>query len=300
MTNSNGFKDFTGKVFGQLTVLNFDSWHIQPSGQKKTKWFCECSCGNTTIVQGANLSTGHTLSCGCVKKAAIAAHKQSVTDGTWIPTKLSGKQYGRLLVQEFSHWKPSKDGVKSSYWKCLCVCGKSCIKPRYSLCDTSSCGCYKSEIISAQRTTHGYGKTPTYRSWSKMKERCNLPTYFEREYYQDLGITVCDRWMESFENFLDDMGDRPIGKTLDRIDVTLGYYPENCRWADGTIQSFNTRKRSNNKSGRTGVYENKDGTFWASITYYKKHIILIRNVTFETACKVREAAELKYYGVTKQ
>lgn len=294
------FKDFTGQQFGRLTVKGFNSWHIQPSGQKKTKWDCVCECGEDTVVHGGNLSTGHTLSCGCVKREAIAAHKASVSDGSWIPSKLEGRKYGRLTIIKFNRWKISKDNIKNSYWECACDCGKSCVKPRYSLCDTSSCGCYKSEIISAQRTTHGYGKTPTYRSWCKMKERCNLPTYIETEYYQDLGITVCERWSNSFENFLDDMGDRPEGKTLDRIDVKKGYSPDNCRWADGTIQSYNTRRRSNNTSGRTGVYENDNGTFRSSITYYKDHIKLVDNVSFDEAVAVRAAAELKYYGVNKE
>ncbi len=294
------FKDFTGQTFGRLKVVGFNSWHIQPSGQKKTKWDCLCECGTTTVVQGANLSTGHTLSCGCVKREAIAAHKAAVSDGSWIPSKLEGRKYGRLTVIKFDRWKISKDDIKSSYWKCICDCGKSCIKPRYSFCDTSSCGCYKSEVISAQRTTHGYGKTPTYKSWCKMKERCGSDSYVEKEYYQDLGIVICERWLNSFENFLEDMGERPEGKTLDRIKVTEGYSPENCRWADGTIQSYNTRRRSNNKSGRTGVYENDNGTFWASITHYKDHIKLVNNVSFDEAVAARAAAELKYYGVNKE
>lgn len=293
-------KDFTGQVFGRLKVTGFNSWHIQPSGQKKTKWDCLCECGKTTVVQGANLSTGHTVSCGCAQKEAINAHRQAVSAGEWVPTKLEGLVFGRITVKGFSHWKPSNEDVNTSWWFCECSCGKSCTKARYSLTENASCGCYKSEIISEQRTTHGYGGTTTYRSWCKMKERCNLPTYIETEYYQDLGITVCERWSNSFENFLEDMGDRPEGKTLDRIDVKKGYSPDNCRWADGTIQSYNTRRRSNNTSGRTGVYENDNGTFRSSITYYKDHIKLVDNVSFDEAVAARAAAELKYYGVNKE
>ena len=86
---------------------------------------------------------------------------------------------------------------------------------------------------------HGMYGTPTYKSWSEMKSRCNHP---ERStgHYND--ITYCERW-ESFQNFFEDMGIRPDGTTLDRIDFKVDYTPDNCRWADIYTQENN---KSNN------------------------------------------------------
>ncbi|MEU8756220.1 hypothetical protein AB0C88_37610 [Streptomyces chartreusis] len=80
--------------------------------------------------------------------------------------------------------------------------------------------------------------TPTWVSWQKMKQRCSTGKYAK------LGVTVCDRWLNSFENFLADMGERPDGKTLDRIDPYGHYEPNNCRWASADQQQQNTRRNN--------------------------------------------------------
>lgn len=187
-------------------------------------------------------------------------------------------------------------------WDCLCDCGNSIEMRRSYLQATEvpSCGCHKSEVLSALQTKHGMYGTPTHKSWMKMKERCYLDSYKEKDYYQDRGIKVCDRWLESFENFLEDMGERPEGTSLDRIDPDKGYSPENCRWADLTIQAYNRRMNTNNTSGRTGVYQLKNGNWQAIISFYKERIVLAYDVSFEVACKAREEAELKYYGQVKE
>ena len=108
---------------------------------------------------------------------------------------------------------------------------------------TTSCGCYWLEI----KTTHGnsrptVGNSPTYISWSSAKGRCyqkKQPYYFN---YGGRGIKMCERWKNSFENFLADMGERPKGKTLDRIDGDGNYEPKNCRWATRSEQSSNQRR----------------------------------------------------------
>lgn len=99
------------------------------------------------------------------------------------------------------------------------------------------------------KTKHGHTgrnwKSPTYYSWSKMKERCLNPNHEKYSNYGGRGIKVCERWM-SFENFLADMGERPYGKTLDRKEVNGNYEPENCRWATAKQQRRNQRKRDCN------------------------------------------------------
>lgn len=93
--------------------------------------------------------------------------------------------------------------------------------------------------------THGHcirGRpSPTYHSWRGMRKRCNDPNQWNYQYYGALGVRVCDRW-ERFANFLEDMGPRPTGKTIDRIDPFGDYDPDNCRWADQlTTQQWNKR-----------------------------------------------------------
>lgn len=92
---------------------------------------------------------------------------------------------------------------------------------------------------------HGHNKrsgaTPTYRTWNVMIQRCHNPSHEKFSQYGALGIQVCDRWRMSFENFLGDMGERPSGHTIDRLDGSLGYVPGNCRWANPANQQRNLK-----------------------------------------------------------
>ena len=285
-----------GQIFGRLEVISFDS--VSKNGH--TRWLCRCECGKEMVKFATNLRKGHTQSCGCLQ---IEKSREGIDKWreTFEPSEEIGKTYGRLTVNAFAGWiQPEGRSSRISTWSCACSCGNQVIKRREALQDYSSCGCWFAEKISESSKTHGMTNTPTYKSWMKMKERCYLESYAEKEFYQDIGISVCDRWLNSFENFLEDMGERPEGMTLDRIDFTKGYFPENCRWADPTMQAFNCKKYRTNKTGRTGVHFQKNGLYSARIGYKGEQITLGRNLSFEKACELRSAAEIDYYGFIKE
>lgn len=136
-----------------------------------------------------------------------------------------------------------------------------------------------------------------------MVKRC-LDTSNNKYYdYGGRGIKICDRWLESngegFINFYSDMGDKPEGLSLDRIDVNGNYEPDNCRWATNKEQAYNKRRYKSNRSGRTGVYE-RHGKYLACIRVDGKQIHLGTFYTFEDAVNKRELAELEYYGSNKE
>ena len=156
---------------------------------------------------------------------------------------LAGEKFGRLLAIR-SEQRRTKSGRAKIYWVCSCDCGNQTIVEGSALKNggISSCGCLQRERISARTTTHGQSKTRLYRIWGAMIARCNSSDLEVYRNYAGRGITVCDRWVNSFEAFRDDVGHPPTNKhTIDRINNDLGYFPGNTRWATPAEQSRNRR-----------------------------------------------------------
>lgn len=158
----------------------------------------------------------------------------------------TGNRYGRLLVLKDSGQRCHRQVM----WLCLCNCGRETEIVGCSLRarKTTSCGCFQKEKVAVRATTHGMTGTSTYISWQDMKRRCGASSSSAseatRRNYYDKGIRVCNRWLNSFEAFLEDMGRKPEGYTLDRLNGEKDYDPENCRWASVKQQAQN---RINNK-----------------------------------------------------
>lgn len=148
---------------------------------------------------------------------------------------LTGNKFNRLTVIKY-HGKIGT--AQAVAWLCQCDCGKALIVSSGSLKSgkQKSCGCLRNEF----RVVHGGYKLKAFRVWATMKQRCLNPKANGYSDYGGRGIKVCDRWLD-FDKFLSDMGERPDGMSIDRIDVNGNYEKSNCRWASSKAQSFNRR-----------------------------------------------------------
>lgn len=171
---------------------------------------------------------------------------------------IPGKVYNRLTA--LHRGRPTY-----GWYRCICGTEKEILLGHVITGKTQSCGCLHRERTAAalrlRQTTHGMYGSPEYKSWRAMLDRCRNPNSYAFDDYMGRGITVCDRWSK-FENFYADMGSRPPGLTLERVDNSKGYTPGNCEWVTRKQQTNNRRSNVNiTYNGRTQTVSQWENEF---------------------------------------
>lgn len=208
------------------------------SPDKHIRLLCECSlCGQEVSVRKSHVTTKAQVSCGC--------HIKLIPKGE----DLAGQTIADITFIGYE---------ASSIWRVQYSCGHFGKAEAHIIRKSSTGLCVQCMRKQPKTKRHGLTRTSTHNSWCNMRRRCYKEGNNRYEYYGLNGITVCDRWNPdkggSFDNFLEDMGECPEGLSLERVDLALGYYKENCIWADDITQA-------NNKSNNILIEHN--GEVWS-------------------------------------
>lgn len=256
---------------------------------------CRCDCGvekdvNTTSLSG---SDPRSKSCGCLAKEMATGKIKN-------PLHI-GDRFERLVVVGVGFVEN-----ECAIYPVRCDCGVEKDVRKYALTSgvTRSCGCLSAELAGQRKTnlSHGMSGTSEYNAWNSMKRRCYNESESSYESYGSRGIQVCERWLESFENFFEDMRLKPSpDMSVERLDVDGDYSPGNCVWADKTTQAFNRRKFKNTSSQYIGVHFDKIKSKPWRVTL-KKNGAIVFSGAFDTeleAALAYDEACMEHYGVRK-
>ena len=204
-----------------------------------------------------------------------------------IPKDFTNQIFGNLTIISDAPSVPKKRMVNAK-----CTCGNVITELLYSITRgrVTHCGCLTP--LKHPNTTHGESKTPLYKLWASMKQRCNDPNSDAFPDYGGRGILVCEEWQDylSFRDWAHSTG-YSKDLTIDRINTNLGYFPNNCRWASRVTQAINRRKRKGTASEYIGISKwSSEGKYgWqARISVNKQNIYL---GTFETELEAVQARE---------
>ena len=215
-----------GKQFGKWTVLFQTS---APNNRRGRFYQCRCECGTTKSVSAYNLIHSKSTKCEeCRRKGVI-----NIGDvfGHWIVLE---------ICEERTAW-----GARKYLCQCKCkILKKIAVGDLRSGASTQCISCH----ISAKNKKHGLAKTPTWKIWVGIRDRCKNANRKDFKHYGGRGISLHESW-NNYENFLKDMGERPKGLEIDRIDVNGNYEPGNCRWVTRK-ENVNNRRCSNKKKNR--------------------------------------------------
>ena len=204
--------------------------------------------------------------------SSTVAEPQAPVKRAWNFKDLTGQRFGRLVVVSFH----GMSRHSKAELLCLCDCGARKVVLLNNLRNgrTTSCGCWQREATSVASLTHGLTGTAGWRAWCEMKRRCYNPDCRHFKNYGGRGIKVCERWLESFEHFLEDMGNRPSPEhSIDRHPNNDGDYEKsNCRWA--TISEQARNRRNNHMVTING--ETKPIAAWSEIAGISQNSMLRR------------------------